>query len=68
MIDAHGQGTKIMQRGDFDIAGVHRLEDAGEQTDADAVAEFGVVKAQGVDFAQEGASIGMAVRIPASGK
>jgi hypothetical protein len=68
MSDAHGEGTEIVEGGDFHLAGVHRFDDAGEQTDADAVAEFRMVKAQGLDFAQHGASIGMALRIPASGK
>ena len=66
VIDAHGQGTKIVEGGDLDFAGVHRLDDAGEQADADAVAEFRAVKAQGMDFPQHGASIGMAMGIPAS--
>jgi hypothetical protein len=40
----------------------------GQQAHPDAVAQFGVGKAQPLDFAQHGASISMAVGIPAGGK
>jgi hypothetical protein len=67
-VHAHGQGTKIVQGGNPDFAGVHRFEDAGHQADARAVAQFGKFKPKLADLAQHGASIGMAVRIPAGGK
>jgi hypothetical protein len=57
-----------VERGDFHFARVHRLDDSGEQTDPDAVAQFRAVEAEGTDFPQHGASIGMALGIPATGK
>ena len=57
-----------MQAGNPHLARVHGLQDAGQQADAGAVAQLGVVEAQVADFAQHGAAIGVPVRIPAGGK
>ena len=68
MSDAHRQRTEIVEAGNFDFARVHRVQDAGHEADADAVAQLGVFKAEVADFAQHGAAVGVAVGIPAGGK
>ena len=68
MIHAHRQRTKIVQAGNFDFARVHGFEDAGHEAEPDAVAEFGVSKAEVADFAQHRAAIRVALGIPAGGK
>ena len=67
-VHAHGQRTEVVQAGDLDLARVHGLEDAGQQADADAVAQLGVLEAQIADLAQHRAAIRVAMRIPAGGK
>ena len=66
--DAHRQRTKIVQRGNLHLAGLHGLEDARHQAQADAVAQLGVFEAQFADFAQHSAPIGVARGIPARGE
>ena len=65
MIHPHRQRTEIMQRRNFHLACAHCVEDARHETDARAVTEFGEFKAKLADFAQQGAAIRMAMRIPA---
>ena len=55
-----------MQCGNLHLACAHGVEDAWHEADACAVAEFGEFKAQIADFAQQGATIRMAMGIPAS--
>jgi len=62
--DAHGEGTEIVEGGDLDLAGVDGLDDAGDEADADAVAELGVFKAEVADLAQHGAAAGVAAGVP----
>jgi hypothetical protein len=64
---AHRQRAEIVQAGNLDLARVHRVEDARHEADADAVAQLGVFKAEVADFAQHGASVRVAVGIPAGG-
>ena len=66
--DTHGQGAKVMQAGNLYLACIHGLQDAGQQADARAVAQFGVSEAQFTDFAQHGAPIGVAMGVPTGGK
>jgi hypothetical protein len=61
IIDADGQGTEIMQAGDFHFPGRDGIEDARQEADARAVAQFGVFKAQVADLAEHRAAIGVAV-------
>ena len=68
MIHAQRQRTKIVEAGNLDLARVHGLQDAGQQTEPDAVAELGIFKAEVADFAQHGAAVRVAVGIPAGGK
>ena len=63
--DADGQRTKVVQAGNFDLAGLHGVEDAGHQAETDAVAQLGVFKAQIADLAQHRAAVGVAGGIPA---
>jgi len=65
LVHADGQRTEIVHAGNFDLAGVHGREDARQQTDADAVAQLGAVKAEVADFVQHRAAIGVARGIPA---
>jgi hypothetical protein len=51
--------------GDFHFAGIHGIEYAREQAEPNAMAEFGVVKAQLFHFEQHGPTVGVAVGIPA---
>jgi len=55
-----------VERGDLPLARGDGIEDAGHEADAGAVAEFGVFKAEVTDFAQRGAPIRVAMRIPTS--
>ena len=57
-----------MEAGNFDLTRVHGLQDAGQETEPDAVAEFGVGKAEVADFAQHGATVRVAFGIPAGGE
>ena len=68
VIDADGKGTEIVQRTDLDLARFHGFDDAGYEADADAVAQLGVFKSEVADLAQHGASVGVAVGVPAGGK
>ena len=68
MIHAHGQRAEIVERGNFDFAGVDGIENAGHEADAGAVAEFGVFEAEVADFAEHGAAVVVAMGIPAGGK
>ena len=65
LVHAHRQRAKIVQAGNLDFARLHRLEDAGHQADADAVAQLRIFKAQVADFAQHRAAIRVTVGIPA---
>ena len=66
MIHAHRQGTEIVQRRNLHLARAHSIENTRHEADACAVTEFGVFKTEIADFAQHGASVGMAMRVPAS--
>jgi hypothetical protein len=68
MIHTHRERTKVMHAGDFDLARVHGVENSRHETDARAVAQFGIVKAKLADLAQHGATIRMSLRIPTGGK
>src|SRR5205807_8087688 len=68
LVDADGERTKIVERRDFDFSGLHRFDDAGQQTDADAVAQFRMIEAEVADFAQHGAAVGVTMRVPAGRK
>jgi len=65
---ADGQGAEIVHGGNPDHAGVHRVKDAGQEADADAVAQLGIIKAQRADFLEHRAAIDVALRVPATGK
>ena len=65
VIHTHRQGTKVVQRGNLHLARANGVENAGHEADACAVTEFGVFKTEIANFAQHGASVGMAMRIPA---
>ena len=65
MRDTDGQRTKIVERGNLDLARVHGFKDARHEADADAVAQLGVIKTEVADFAQHGAAVGVTVGIPA---
>ena len=41
-VDPHGQRAEVVQAGDFDFAGIDRLEDARQEADPGAVAQLGV--------------------------
>ena len=55
-IDAHGQGTEVVQTANLHLPGGHGFENARQQTDADAVTQFCVSEAQVANLAQHGAS------------
>jgi hypothetical protein len=40
---------------------IHRIEDAGQQTEADAVAQFRVIKAKGTNLFEHGSSVDVAL-------
>jgi hypothetical protein len=61
MIHAQRQRTKIMEAGNFNLARVHGFQDAGQETEPDAVAEFRIFKAEVADFAQHYATIRVAL-------
>ena len=67
-LDAHGQGTEIVQGGNLDLAGLDGVQDAGHQGEPRAVAQFGIFKTQFTDFEQHQPPIGLAMRIPAGRK
>ena len=68
MIDAHRQGTEIVQAGNLHLTRVDGFQHSGQQADANAVAQFRVIKAKVTDLAQHGSAVGMAMRIPAGGE
>ncbi len=68
MIHPHGQRTKIVEAGNFDFTRVHGFQNAGQEAEPDAVAEFGPGKAEVADFAQHCAPVRVAFGIPAGGK
>jgi hypothetical protein len=68
MGDPHGEGAEIVEGGNPDFAGFHGLDDAREQAQPDAVAQFGVLEAEGPDFIQHLAAAGMASGVPAGGE
>ena len=57
-----------MEAGNLDFARVHGFQDAGQEPEPDAVAEFGAGKAEVADFAQHGATVRVAFGIPTGGK
>ena len=68
MRDPHGQGTKIVQAGNFHFACIDGFENSGQQADACAMAQLGVFKAQIAYFSQHGPAIGVTMGVPAGGK
>src|SRR6266516_4417701 len=68
LVHADGQRTEIVKRGNVDVTGIHRFQDARQQADADAVAQFRVFKTKFADFPQHGAAVGVTMRIPAGRK
>ena len=66
MIHAHRERAEIVQRGNLHLACAHGIENTRHEADACAVAEFGVFKTEIANFAEHGATIGVAMRIPAS--
>ena len=64
-IDAHRQRAKIMKAGDFDFAGFDGFNDARQEADARAVAQFRVGETEVADFAQHGAAVNVAMGVPA---
>jgi hypothetical protein len=64
VIDAHGEGTKIVQRGNLDFFGVHCFKDTGKEGNSYAVAEFGVFEAEIANFAEHRATVGVTVGVP----
>jgi hypothetical protein len=65
MIDSNRERTKIVQRGDLDLAGLHRFKNPGQKTNADTMAQFSVLKTQIANFPQHRAATSVAIRIPA---
>src|SRR5204863_3809983 len=69
MVNAHGERAEIVQTGNFHLARIHRLNNAGHKRDPRAVAQFGILEAKDLpDFAQHRPPIAMAMGIPAGGK
>ena len=64
MIHAHRQRAEIVQRGNFDLTGGHRFENAGHQADARAVAQLRIFEAQVANLAQHGPAIRVPMGIP----
>jgi hypothetical protein len=52
----------------FDLARVDRFENSRKKADANAVAQFGILKAEIANLAQHGPAIGVPARIPTSRK
>ena len=67
-INAGRDGTEIMERLDLDQVGFPRLENAGPERIADAVAELDRGKAELPDFLQHVVAVMMPVRVPGGGK
>ena len=65
MIDSDRERTKIVQRGDFDLSGLHRFKNAGQKANADTMAQFSVLKTQIANFPQHRTATGVTIRIPA---
>ncbi len=68
MGDTDGQGTEVVQGRDLDDPGVHRVNDARNQAEPDAVTQFGVFETQVANLLEHGATVGVAVGIPTSGQ
>jgi len=66
VVDADGERTKIVQRGNLDLTRVHRFQHSRQQADADAVAQLRVFKPQIANLSQHGASVRVTAGIPAS--
>lgn len=64
VVHAHGERAEVVQRGNFNLFGVHCFKDTGEEGNSYAVAEFGVFEAKVADFAEHRAAVGVAVRVP----
>ena len=61
MVDSDRQRTKVVQRGDADVAGVHGLDDSWKQTKADAMAQLGIFEAKIANLPKHGATLGVAM-------
>ena len=61
MVDSHGQRAEIVDAGNLDFPGVHGVEDPGHETDARAVAQFGVFESEFTDLAQHRPAVDVAV-------
>jgi hypothetical protein len=64
VIDPHRQRTEIVERRDFDFAGIDRFKDAWQEGNSDAVGKLGVFEAEVANFAKHGATVGVTVGIP----
>ena len=64
---AHRQRAEIVQGTNLNHARFHGVDDAGHQTDTDAVTQLGIFEAQVPDLAQHVASVLVAARVPAGG-
>lgn len=67
-VEAHREGAEIVEGGYFDHPGVHGIDDPGQKTDADAVAEFGVIKTEAANFLEHRAAVDVALGVPATGE
>ena len=65
MVAADRQRAEIVQGGNLDHPGLDRLHDPGDEAQADAVAQLGVLEAEVTDFLKHLAAIGVAVGVPA---
>jgi hypothetical protein len=65
MIESDRERTKIVQGGDFYLSGLHRFKNAGQEANANTMAQFSVLKTQIANFPQHRAATGVTIRIPA---
>ena len=68
VVAADRQRTEIVQGGNLDHPGLDRLHNPGDEAQADAVAQLGILKAEVADFLKHLAAIGVAVGVPAGGE
>jgi hypothetical protein len=57
-----------VEAGDFDFTGRDGFDDAGKEAESNAMAEFGVLESEIANFLEHGATIGVAMGVPAGGE